>query len=134
MLLVVLMLVLRWVLGPVKRLISKLKEIEAGEKDQMEGSYPAELVPLSASLNTLFRHERYRQTRYRKAMDDLAHSLKTPLAVFRELVEKNESAKEHIKHLSEHVTVMGWIVDYKLQKQQPPPDDCLNSHNHYILK
>ncbi len=49
----------------------------------MEGSYPSELAGLSHNLNLLIDQQRARQTRYKEALDDLAHSLKTPLAAMR---------------------------------------------------
>jgi two-component system sensor histidine kinase PhoQ len=41
------------------------------------------LAGLTLNLNVLIDQERARQTRYKEALDDLAHSLKTPLAVLR---------------------------------------------------
>ncbi|EGH34739.1 hypothetical protein PSYJA_39555, partial [Pseudomonas syringae pv. japonica str. M301072] len=41
-----------------------------------------ELLRLTDSLNRLLRSEREQRIRYRDSLDDLAHSLKTPLAVF----------------------------------------------------
>lgn len=46
-------------------------------------TYPRELAGLTHNLNVLIDQERARQTRYKDALDDLAHSLKTPLAVLR---------------------------------------------------
>jgi two-component system, OmpR family, sensor histidine kinase PhoQ len=50
---------------------------------QVEGRYPRELNGLTQNLNVLMTQERARQTRFKDALDDLAHSLKTPLAVMR---------------------------------------------------
>ena len=56
LLLGIMMLVLHWGLNPVKRIAADLKAIEGGDKEQMEGSYPDELLPLTTSLNALLRH------------------------------------------------------------------------------
>ncbi|MBA3057909.1 MAG: histidine kinase [Gammaproteobacteria bacterium] len=74
-------LLLRWALAPLVRMTREIHQIEQGEQTKVEGRYPRELAGLTHSLNTLIDQERSRQTRYKHALDDLAHSLKTPLAV-----------------------------------------------------
>lgn len=116
LLLLGLLLVLRWGLAPLKRLASEIGAIEEGAREQLEGVYPAELLPLTSGLNTLLRHERQRQTRYRNALDDLAHSLKTPLAVLRGFCEHKALSGERLERLGEQVARMDQIVGYQLQK------------------
>lgn len=76
-------LLLRWGLAPLRRMTREIGRIEKGEQARVEGRYPSELAGLSHNLNVLMEQERARQTRYKDALDDLAHSLKTPLAVLR---------------------------------------------------
>lgn len=76
-------LLLRWGLAPLARMSREIRHIEQGEQTTVEGRYPRELAGLTHNLNTLIDQERSRQTRYKHALDDLAHSLKTPLAVLR---------------------------------------------------
>ncbi|MDO8768125.1 MAG: ATP-binding protein [Burkholderiaceae bacterium] len=76
-------LLLRWGLAPLRRMAREIQHIELGEQAKVEGSYPSELAGLTHNLNVLMDQERARQTRYKDALDDLAHSLKTPLAVLR---------------------------------------------------
>ncbi len=75
-------LILRWGLAPLRRLEIELAAIEGGEQAEVTGEYPRELAPLAGRLNRLVEQERARQQRYREALADLAHSLKTPLAIF----------------------------------------------------
>lgn len=77
------MLILRWGLGPLRRVAQDLHGIERGERDALGGTYPDELAPLTDGLNALLRHERAQLLRQRNALADLAHSIKTPLAVLR---------------------------------------------------
>lgn len=77
------MLILRWGLRPLQRVAQDLQRIERGECDALTGRYPDELAPLTAGLNALLRHERAQLLRQRNALADLAHSVKTPLAVLR---------------------------------------------------
>lgn len=76
-------LLLRWALAPLSRMAREVRHIENGEQARVEGTYPAELAGLTHNLNGLMDQERARQTRYKDALDDLAHSLKTPLAALR---------------------------------------------------
>src|SRR6185503_20222770 len=56
------------------------------ERVKLTGRYPSEIVGLADNLNTLIDTERRRLARYRNTLDDLAHSLKTPLAAMRTLL------------------------------------------------
>ncbi len=76
-------LLLRWGLAPLGRMAREIRHIEQGEQSRVEGRYPAELAGLTHNLNVLMEQERARQARYKDALDDLAHSLKTPLAALR---------------------------------------------------
>jgi two-component system sensor histidine kinase PhoQ len=76
-------LLLRWGLAPLGRMAREIQHIEQGEQARVEGSYPMELAGLTHNLNVLMEQERARQARYKDALDDLAHSLKTPLAALR---------------------------------------------------
>lgn len=76
-------LLLRWGLVPLTRMAREIERIEHGQQDRLNGHYPRELAGLGNNLNLLIDQERARQTRYRNALDDLAHSLKTPLAALR---------------------------------------------------
>ncbi|MEO5343370.1 MAG: ATP-binding protein [Gammaproteobacteria bacterium SHHR-1] len=74
-------LLLRWGLAPLRRIARAVSEIEAGRAGRIGGDYPAELQPLADNLNSLMAHNRAQQERYRTSLDDLAHSIKTPLAL-----------------------------------------------------
>lgn len=76
-------LLLRWGLAPLGRVAREIRRIESGDQARVEGSYPSELAGLTHSINGLMDQERARQARYKDALDDLAHSLKTPLAALR---------------------------------------------------
>ncbi len=81
------LLVLRWGLAPLRRLEKQLEAVRAGKCDRLEEMQPAELKPLAAALNRLLEHSRTSLARHRHALDDLAHSLKTPLACLQSLAE-----------------------------------------------
>jgi len=85
LLLLIQLLVLSWGLNPLARIGRGLRKIETGEAQLLDNRLPVELRPLADSMNTLLQSERNRHLRYRNVMDDLAHSLKTPLSVMRNL-------------------------------------------------
>jgi two-component system sensor histidine kinase PhoQ len=113
-------LLLRWGMRPLQRLARDVSAIERGERDQLEGRYPAELSPVAENLNLLIRSERERQGRYRSTLGDLAHSLKTPLAVLASWLEESREQQrlpaEKLDELEEQVTRMGDIVSYQLKR------------------
>ena len=83
--------ILRWGLNPLMNMALDLKAIEQGESDKLQGSYPKEVEPITANLNLLLEGERRQRERYRNTLADLAHSLKTPLAVIRNLASSDDN-------------------------------------------
>lgn len=108
--------VLRWGLRPLRRAADDIAAIEAGRQKSLEGDYPDELAPLTGNINALLRHERGQLERYRNTLGDLAHSLKTPLAVLSGLAQSGEDPARQRETLEEQVARMREIVDYQLQK------------------
>jgi two-component system, OmpR family, sensor histidine kinase PhoQ len=107
--------VMRWSLRPLRRLVRELRDIENGRLERIEGVYPHELLPLTEGLNAMIVSERTQQLRYRNALGDLAHTLKTPLAVLRGIAERPQN-DEGQKLLGEQVSRMRHIVDHQLKR------------------
>ncbi|MFO1350571.1 MAG: ATP-binding protein [Gammaproteobacteria bacterium] len=108
--------ILRWGLKPLRQVARQVREIESGSRHLLEGSYPRELRPLTDNLNNLIKQNRSHLERYRNALGDLAHSLKTPLAVLRGAVEKSTSQTELLATVQTQVERMNQTVDYQLQR------------------
>jgi two-component system, OmpR family, sensor histidine kinase PhoQ len=91
---------LSFVLRPVHRLERQVREVEAGARGKLTVTLPTELVGLAGNLNALIDTERRRLIRYRNTLDDLAHSLKTPLAAMRTLLSerRNGGSDEALRH------------------------------------
>jgi len=106
-------LVLRWSLKPLRVIVTDLESIEAGKKTRLDGQYPSELEGLVGNLNALVSSERAHLERYRNTLADLAHSLKTPLAILRGCIEFKSVNKLQIE---EQISRMDDIVEYQLQK------------------
>ena len=104
---------LRWCLKPLRIIVSDLNAIENGEKTLLDGEYSSELQGLAGNINTFITHERAHLERYRNTLADLAHSLKTPLAILRGYTESFTANKDAVQ---EQITAMNKIVEYQLQK------------------
>ena len=76
-------LAIRWGLRPLRVMAEEVRALEEGRREGLSDSYPKELTGLRQNLARFIAHEHRRRTRYRHALEDLAHSLKTPLAVIR---------------------------------------------------
>jgi len=109
-------MILRWGLRPLRKVTDELSRVESGEQQQIAGKYPTEVRRLTENLNTLLTHERAQQKRYREALADLAHSLKTPLAVVRVALSETKTPTELARNLDEQVGRMDRIVGYHLQR------------------
>lgn len=106
-------LVLRWGLKPLRQIVIDLEQIEAGRKNRLDGDYPAELRGVTGNFNVLISNERAHLERYRNTLADLAHSLKTPLAILRGCAEAEVMSREM---LQSQISRMNEIVEYQLQK------------------
>ena len=80
-LLVLIIVGISLVLMPVRKLISEISLTSSGQKQQLDAHYPVEFNPLKQSINELIESESQQRARYKNSLGDLAHSLKTPLAV-----------------------------------------------------
>jgi two-component system sensor histidine kinase PhoQ len=108
--------ILRWGLAPLRNVAEELARVEQGKQQQFTGNYPTEVRRLTDNLNTVLVHERAQQKRYRDALADLAHSLKTPLALIRAALREACSDPAVSRPLDEQIDRMDQIVAYHLQR------------------
>lgn len=99
---------MRRALAPVRRLEQEIAAVEAGQAQSLGGAYPRELAGVSKGLNALLESERSRIARYRDTLGNLAHSLKTPLAVMRTNLDSRAIQVE--------IDRMAQIVDHQLKR------------------
>jgi two-component system sensor histidine kinase PhoQ len=114
---VLLLAVLGWLLqrtlAPVRRLEREIGEVERGERERLGERYPRELAGVTANLNTLLHSERQRIARYRDTLGNLAHGLKTPLAVMRAALTQGS---EQRATLDREIDRVAQIVDHQLKR------------------
>jgi len=108
-------MLLRGLLKPLRKIESEITEIEEGKRGSLSGEFPTELVGVARNMNLLIDSERARSDRYRYTLDNLAHSLKTPLAAMRALL--NDRHTEGFRgRVDEQIDRMDEIVRYQLRK------------------
>lgn len=107
------LLVLRWSLLPLRRVAADLRAIEEGRAELLHGRYPAEILGLTQGLNALLSSERRRARRYQETLANLAHSLKTPLAVLRGALDRLPEAPPEAL---EQIARIDAAVDYQLRR------------------
>src|SRR3569623_454218 len=76
-------IVARLALRPIDRLGKAIEQVREGESETITGSYPREIAPLAEEVNELLRSNTQILERARNQVGNLAHGLKTPIAVLR---------------------------------------------------
>lgn len=82
---------IRFGLSPLKKVEQALAQIRSGEAARLEGSVPAEIEPLRDELNALIQSNEDIIERARTQVGNLAHGLKTPIAVIANEARENKS-------------------------------------------
>ncbi|MCG8369543.1 MAG: ATP-binding protein [Proteobacteria bacterium] len=117
-------MLLRSLLKPLRRIEAEITEIEEGDRVSLSTTFPTELAGVARNMNLLIDSERARSDRYRYTLDNLAHSLKTPLAAMRALL--NDRRRESFgERFNEQIDRMDEIVRYQLRKPAASAADKL---------
>jgi two-component system sensor histidine kinase PhoQ len=114
LLLAVLAWLLRRAIAPVQRLEIEIQEMEGGRRAGLGQDYPRELAGVTRNLNALLEGERARIARYRDTLGNLAHGLKTPLAVMR--AASSSVAGRERALLDAEIDRMAQIVEHQLKR------------------
>jgi signal transduction histidine kinase len=103
-------------LQPFDQMRSRLAGVRKGVERQLQGRYPAEVQPLVDDLNALLAHSERVVARATAKAGDLAHGLKTPLAVLSNEAERLSSRGdvELAAILAQQVSLMQRQVEYHL--------------------
>ncbi|MEN7529514.1 MULTISPECIES: HAMP domain-containing sensor histidine kinase [unclassified Cupriavidus] len=72
---------IRFGLAPLSRLRAAVAGLHAGSSSELVGTFPAEVQPLVDEINALLERNRQAVERSRRQAADLAHAVKTPLAI-----------------------------------------------------
>ena len=103
---------------PFRRLRERLSAVRAGEDGCVEGQYPSEVQPLIDELNALLEDREAAVRRAVSTAGDLAHGLKTPLALLAQVADRAAAAGDAglAESISQQVNRMSRQVDYHLAR------------------
>ena len=101
-------------LRPLDSIRRSLEEIRAGKTESLDGSFPREIAPLTGEVNALIDNNRRIIERARMQVGNLAHSLKTPIAVL--LNESRAMDPEQARLVNEQATAMQNQVQHYLDR------------------
>jgi len=102
--------------SPITQLRDKLARVHTGESRRVDGDFPTEIEPLITDLNALLEHHEGAIARAQTKAGDLAHGLKTPLAVLGKEAADLEAAGHHerAESIRQQVDRMRRQIDYHL--------------------
>nr|WP_202393167.1 HAMP domain-containing sensor histidine kinase [Alteraurantiacibacter buctensis] len=106
-------------LKPLDRLGSAINAVRGGRSRTLDGTYPAEIAPLVSDLNAYIAQTGQMVDRARVHAGNLAHSLRTPLAVITDEAERladNEATRASATVLLDHAERMQQQIDYQLAR------------------
>lgn len=106
-----------WTTKPLSKLDQEIRKLEGGEQDHLNGQYPAELTTIKEDLNLLLANQNRQKQRYRNHLSDLAHALKTPVAVL------NTSVLSQQPELKEQLDRISAMIDHQLKRASSSGQD-----------
>ena len=107
-------MVMRGLLKPLRQIESEISDVEGGNRQSLSDDFPDELSSVARNMNLLIGSERGRAERYRNTLDNLAHSLKTPLAAIRAVLTEQRSS-DVTEKIEAQIERMNDIVRYQLK-------------------
>lgn len=117
-LIIAMIVFIRLALRPFDALGYELKKIHAGSKRELAGDFPQEVQPVISDLNKLLRFHDAALDRARVQAGDLAHGLKTPLAVLSSISRQSaDNGRDDVAAMiDEQTTLMHRHVDRVLAR------------------
>jgi signal transduction histidine kinase len=103
-------------LEPLHQLRRDIADVRRGQKERLADEYPAELQPVAQELNALVDHNREVVERARRHVGNLAHALKTPIAVLKNAVASGASASADDNVMSQSIEEMEGFVERQLRR------------------
>jgi signal transduction histidine kinase len=106
---------------PLRRLRSALQKIRHGKAQQLSGRYPQEVEPLVDDFNQVLKRNAEIVSRSRNEAGNLAHAIKTPLAVLQQAGEfalQTPATEALARLLLEQVEIAGRQVNWHLARSR----------------
>ena len=129
-------LLFKWLLRPLENVVGELSQIKAGHQQEFSEQHPTEVKILTQSLNRFFETEGRHIKQVKQSLANLAHSLKTPLAVLQAEIS-NQGRDQNV--LQGQLDRINTIVNYQLNRTSSsvrpsyrPTVDCYELVNNLI--
>ncbi|MBS7539400.1 ATP-binding protein [Ancylobacter lacus] len=106
----------RFGLRPLKRMRAGLAAVRAGTAEKLDGRFPVEIAPLVGEVNALIDSNREIVERARMHVGNLAHALKTPIAVLRNEAAKSVGVDPLAAKVDEQAGIMAAQVAHHLDR------------------
>ncbi|NOQ13928.1 MAG: hypothetical protein GQ583_05530 [Methyloprofundus sp.] len=118
-------------LKPLNSIRNAIGEVQQGEKKRLPENYPAEIQVVVSEINSLLDHREETLIRARKNLGNLAHTIKTPLAVIINEASsvKNESG-QLIQKQATHIA--GDLDHYLAQARAAGTPNLLDEHTSIV--
>jgi len=117
LLLVFMGVLMYWLLKPLYSVTRELRQVERGECELISQAYPREISALTRVLNNVIEAERKQRERYRHSLGDLAHSLKTPLAIIQgEIRQACAIDPQLVSAVQQQLVRVDDVVTYQLKR------------------
>lgn len=122
-------------LGPIALLRQKLAAVRTGQARQIDGVFPGEVQPLVDDLNQLLAHREATVQRAIARSGDLAHGLKTPLALLMQEAETLAASgqTELAAAVGTQVEKMRRQIDYHLAQARAAAAGALPGTRSHLL-
>jgi len=113
----------------------RLARVKDGRDRRLEGEYPSEVIPLIDDLNGLLDDRELRVTRALTKAGDLAHGLKTPLAVLNQHAEEAKAAGQLVlaQAITQQVERMRRQVDYHLAQARASASGATSGARSHVV-
>jgi len=113
----IMLLAYYWTTQPLSALDHEIRQVEGGLQQQLTRRYPSELNTIKEDLNLLLESQNRQKQRYRHHLSDLAHALKTPVAVLK------TSPMAQQPELREQIDRITAMIEHQLKKASSSGQD-----------
>jgi signal transduction histidine kinase len=116
-------LIIQLGMRPVRQARQAIKKLESGEATELPETVPSEVLPLVREVNRLLHHQQQRLLRSRHAMGDVAHAIKTPLALILQWYETlSETEQQQHETVLRQVQQIQQRIDSELKRARMAGD------------
>ncbi len=113
---VIQLLILHRSLQPLKNLQRNLQGLQRGENRQLDDRVPSEISPLVNEVNHLLKITEQRLRRSRNSLGDLAHAIKKPLTLIRQLLSSPSNLSQQAPLLDQQLAIIQQLTSRTLNQ------------------